>query len=78
MLKKGYIFNFCSKVPGKKIFLTPHSMILREVSFSTLKYEYLGKIETKNKNILTYWSVAQAGSNDEKNLGVKNLVGLSL
>ena len=34
--------------------------------------------ETKSDNILTYWSVAQAGSNDEKKVGGKNLVGLSL
>ena len=27
--------------------------------------------------MVTHWSVAQAGSNDE-NMGVKNLVGLSL
>ena len=32
------------------------------------KFEYLSKDETKNENILTHWSVAQASSNDEKNL----------
>ena len=35
------------------------------------KFEYLGENETKNKTILTHQSVAQASSNDEKNLGSK-------
>ena len=35
------------------------------------KLEYLGENEAKNKNILTRWSVAQAGLNDEKNWGSK-------
>ena len=56
-------------------YLTPHSMILRETSE---KLEYLGENKTKKENILTHWSVAQAGSNDKKKLGVGNLVGLSL
>ena len=43
-------------------------MILRGTS---KKYEYLGENETKNKTILTHWSVGQAGSNDEKNWGSK-------
>ena len=46
--------------------MTLHSIILRGTS---VKYEYLGENETKNENILTHWSVDQAGSNDEKNLG---------
>ena len=55
--------------------LTPRSMILR----GTLKkYEYLGENETKNENILTHWSVAQTGWNEEKKLGGENLVGLFL
>ena len=37
----------------------------------TLKYNYLGENETKNENILTRWSVTQAGSNYEKNGGPK-------
>ena len=37
----------------------------------------LGENLTKIENILTHWSVAQAGSNDEKKLEVENLVGLS-
>ena len=48
--------------------LTLRSIILRGTSE---KLEYLGKNETKNKKNLTYWSVAQAGSNDEKNWGSK-------
>ena len=39
-------------------------MLLRGTSE---KYEYLGENETKNQTVLTHWSVAQAGSNDEKN-----------
>ena len=30
------------------------------------KYEYFGENETKNATVLTHMSVAQAGSNDEK------------
>ena len=44
--------------------LTPRSIILRRTSE---KYEYLDENETKNETVLTHWSVAQAGSNDEKN-----------
>ena len=55
-------------------------MILHGVGiFDTIvNFEYLRENETKFENILTHWSVAQAGSNDEKKLGVKNLVELSL
>ena len=46
--------------------LTQRSIILR----GTLKkFEYLGKNETEFENILTHWSVAQAGLNDEKTGG---------
>ena len=38
--------------------LDSRSMILRR---TLEKYEHLGKNETKNLNILTHWSVAQAG-----------------
>ena len=48
--------------------LTPCSIIL---GGTPEKYEYLGESETKNQTILTHWSVAQAGSNDEKNWGSK-------
>ena len=51
--------------------LTLRSMILRGTS---KKYEYLSENETKNETILTHWSVAQAGSNDEKNWGSKILL----
>ena len=46
-------------------FFIPRGMIPRRVSFSDLQFELLG--ETKILNILTRWSVPQAGSNDEKN-----------
>ena len=49
--------------------LTPRSLILGEDSE---KFEYLGENETKNENILTHWSVAQADSNDEKAGGRKS------
>ena len=35
------------------------------------EFEYLGENETEFENILTHWSVAQAGSNDDKNWGSK-------
>ena len=44
--------------------LTQRSNILRGTS---KKIEYLGENKTEFKNILTHCSVAQAGSNDEKN-----------
>ena len=48
-------------------------MILHGVGiFDTIvNFEYLRENETKFENILTHWSVAQAGSNDEKNGGQK-------
>ena len=46
--------------------------------FPILKFEYLDENETKNETVLTHWSVAQAGSNDEKKLEVENLVRLYL
>ena len=49
-----------------------------ESLFLTLKFEYLREISTKIENILTHWSVAQTGSNEEKKLEVENLFGLSL
>ena len=49
--------------------LTPRSLILGEDSE---KFEYLGENESKNENILTHWSVAQADSNDEKAGGRKS------
>ena len=55
--------------------VTLPSIILRGDSE---KYEYLSENETIFETILTYWSVAQAGSNDEKKLEVEILVGLSL
>ena len=43
-----------------------------ESVFLTLKYEYLSENETEFKNILTHWSEAEAGSNDEKTRGPKS------
>ena len=42
------------------------------LSFSTLKYKYLGENKTEFENILTHWSEAEAGSNDEKTRGPKS------
>ena len=57
--------------------LTPRSMIpmycaeLDSAHYDTArrfrKIEYLSEDETKKENIVTHWSVAQAGWNDEKN-----------
>ena len=57
MLNKGYIFHYCTNVLG--------------LTFVLLNFEYLSEKETKNQTILTHWSVAQAGSNDEKNWWLK-------
>ena len=43
-----------------------------ESVFSILNFEYLSENETKIENILTPWSVAQAGMNDEKTRGQKS------
>ena len=37
-----------------------------ESVFFILNFEYLDENEIKLENISTHWSVAQAGSNDEK------------
>ena len=58
--------------------LTHWGMITRGVRFSDLEFEWLCEFLTKIENILTHWSVAKAGSIDEKKLEVENLVGLSL
>ena len=49
-----------------------------ELVYLILKFQYLSEILTKVKIILTRWSVAQAGLNNEKKLEVENLVGLFL
>ena len=48
-------------------------------TFTTIVYNFnnSAKTLTKVENILTRWSVAQAGSKDEK-IEVENLVGLFL
>ena len=50
-------------------------MILRADSE---KFEYLSRDETKNENILSHCSVAQAGSNDEKIWGRKSRLTVPL
>ena len=78
MLKKGLHFPLLQKSLRIQFFFTPRSIIQRVSVFFILNFEYLGENETKFENILTLWSVAQAGSNAEKKLGVENLVRLSL
>ena len=51
--------------------LTNHSMIPRRDFFK--KFEELGKIFIKIANVLTHWSVIQAGFNDEKNMSIISL-----
>ena len=70
-LKKGYIFHFCTNVLGWIFFWLSAVSYCAESVFLILKYEYLGENKTEFKNILTHWSVDQAGSNDEKNWGSK-------
>ena len=71
MLKNGYIFYFCTNVLGLIFFLLRAVWYCKESVFSIQNYEYLGENETKNENVLTHWSVAQAGSNDNKTGGSK-------
>ena len=52
--------------------LTPRSMI-SVLRGTPEKYEYLGKNKTKNETVSTHWSVVQAGSKDEKKLGVEKI-----
>ena len=77
-LKKGSKIKFLFYSPG---------MIPRGVSFLLTGYDTPGSqffLALKNQElsnieyILTYWSVAQAGSSDEKKLEVENLSELSL
>ena len=67
-IKKGYIFIFAAKSLDKKKF-TPCSMILRRVSFFYTKIQISQRKQTKDKNILSHWSVAQTGLNYEKTGG---------
>ena len=45
------------------------SMILRRVSFFYTKIQISQRKQTKDKNILSHWSVAQTGLNYEKTGG---------
>ena len=42
------------------------------------KYKYIGENKPKNENILIHWSVAQTGSNDEKNWARKRRLTVPL
>ena len=65
---KGLHFVFLQNRSKIEFFLLlPVVSYPGESVFSQLKIEYLGENETKYENILTHWSVAQAGWNDEKN-----------
>ena len=66
---KGLHFHFCINVLGLNFFL-----LCPESVFFILNFEYLDENGTKIENILTPWSVAQAGLNDEKYKGVENIV----
>ena len=67
-VKKELNFSFLHQCSRINFFYCAQSV------FSILKFEYLGKNKTKNENILTHWSAAQAGSNDEKNWRSKILL----
>ena len=67
--------TLASMIPPGEIDFANYSMIPQGDFYEKLRLtrRNLSKIE----NILTHWSVAQAGSNDEKN-GVEIITGLSL
>ena len=71
MLKRATIFNSAKMFWAKNFFWLSAVWYCAESVFSMLNFEYLGENETKLENILTHWSVVQAGSNDEKNWGSK-------
>ena len=64
--KSATFFIFAAKSQDK-IFFWLRAVYCAESVFSTLKYEYLGENKTEFENILTHWSEAKAGLNDEKN-----------
>ena len=59
----------CSRI--KFLFDSAQYHTARSQYILTLKFEYLGENKTKFENISTHWSVAEAGSKDEKNWGSK-------
>ena len=61
---KGLHFSFLHQCSRTKFFLTPRGIFYAKIQMS--------ENQTKIENILTHWSVAQAGSNDEKNGGRKS------
>ena len=56
-------------LPFKKDTAKSHDSAQYDTERSSEKFEYLGENETKNETLSTHWSVAQAGSNEEKNWG---------
>ena len=58
---KGLHFVFLQNRSKIEFFLLPGVSYPGESVFLQLKFEYLGENETKYENILTHWSVAQAG-----------------
>ena len=56
---KGLHFSFLHQCSRTKFFLTPRGIFYAKIQMS--------ENQTKIENILTHWSVAQAGSNGEKN-----------
>ena len=66
MTIKGLHFVILQNRSKIEFCFTPGVSCPGESVFLQLKFEYLGQNETKYENMLTHWSVAQAGSNDEK------------
>ena len=68
---QGLHFSFlhqCSRIKNFFYSTQYHTALSQYLElFSILNFEYLSENETKIENILTPWSVAQAGMNDEKN-----------
>ena len=67
---KGLHFSFLKQCSTIQFVFdsVQYDTVLRGVSIFDTKFRiYLGENKTKFENILTHWSVAQAGSNDEKN-----------
>ena len=60
-------FVFKQKLSGMNFFLLPGVWYPGESVFFQRKFEELSENLTKIENIFTHWSVAQAGSNYEKN-----------
>ena len=65
---EGVHFTFFHHSPRIKFFFdSAQYHTARSQYFFILNFEYLCENETKFEFFFTHWSVAQAGSNDEKN-----------